>query len=187
MRFGLCLSPEANDRIARDPNIDAQTLPDLVLRAEFGDPEHVDNHLRRQIEVFIQRGLRFPCPCCGYAIHTRPPGSYDLCPICFWEDDGLQLEFASTLAGGANEPTLLQAQLNYTECGSCEAGAAKHVRVPTRADHLDPDWRCIDPDRDAFPDWNEADPRRAPALDLRLYYWRPDYWFRVRDGRLTSG
>lgn len=29
----------------------------------------------------------FACPCCGY--HTfgaQPPGTYIVCPVCFWED-----------------------------------------------------------------------------------------------------
>jgi hypothetical protein len=26
------------------------------------------------------------CPCCGY--HTlKAKGKYDICPVCFWEDD----------------------------------------------------------------------------------------------------
>ncbi|WP_241494482.1 CPCC family cysteine-rich protein [Pseudomonas asplenii] len=29
----------------------------------------------------------FTCPCCGYAVFEEPPGSHDICPICFWEDD----------------------------------------------------------------------------------------------------
>ncbi|WP_248129036.1 CPCC family cysteine-rich protein [Pseudomonas sp. W2Aug9] len=26
----------------------------------------------------------FTCPCCGYAVFEEHPGSYDICPICFW-------------------------------------------------------------------------------------------------------
>ena len=48
----------------------------------------------------------FPCPCCGYFMFKEPPNSYDICEICFWEDDALQLEFATTLDGGANTMTL---------------------------------------------------------------------------------
>jgi anaerobic ribonucleoside-triphosphate reductase len=30
---------------------------------------------------------RWPCPCCGYQVFTGPPGSYEICPVCGWEDD----------------------------------------------------------------------------------------------------
>lgn len=49
----------------------------------------------------------YPCPVCGYLVFDEPPGSYAVCPVCNWEDDALQLEYATTLAGGANAYTLL--------------------------------------------------------------------------------
>ncbi|NIP43329.1 MAG: hypothetical protein GWN61_14025, partial [candidate division Zixibacteria bacterium] len=33
----------------------------------------------------------YTCPCCGYRTLDDPPGSYDICGICFWEDDTVQL------------------------------------------------------------------------------------------------
>jgi cysteine-rich CPCC protein len=36
--------------------------------------------------------LPYRCPCCGYL--TLPArGEYDICPVCFWEDDDPQEEF----------------------------------------------------------------------------------------------
>ncbi len=27
---------------------------------------------------------RFPCPCCGFlTLPEEPPGTYDICPVCF--------------------------------------------------------------------------------------------------------
>ncbi|WP_442944423.1 CPCC family cysteine-rich protein [Nostoc sp.] len=27
----------------------------------------------------------YPCPCCGYkTLNIKPPGTYLICPICFW-------------------------------------------------------------------------------------------------------
>jgi len=71
-------------------------------------------------------GGSYPCPCCGFLVFQEPPGSYDICPFCFWEDDALQLEFATTLGGGANHPTLEQAQLNFQTLGACEQ-RCRHV------------------------------------------------------------
>jgi hypothetical protein len=56
-----------------------------------------------------------PCPSCGYLVFTGPPGSTEICPICYWEDDALQLEFATTLGGWSNGPTLLEAQRNFAD------------------------------------------------------------------------
>jgi cysteine-rich CPCC protein len=56
-----------------------------------------------------QAAARWPCPCCGYQVFTEPPGSYETCPVCGWEDDLSQLRFATT-GGGANDLSLAGAQ-----------------------------------------------------------------------------
>jgi len=60
-----------------------------------------------------------PCPSCGYDVFGEPPGSYDICPICFWEDDIVQLAFPD-LAGGANKCSLIEGQHNFAAFGACE-------------------------------------------------------------------
>ena len=36
---------------------------------------------------------KFTCPCCGYkTFNEKPNGTYEICEVCFWEDDPLQLE-----------------------------------------------------------------------------------------------
>jgi hypothetical protein len=183
--YGLCIPPDEQERLARLTVLRAGGLADAVLRADGLDPELVDRRFRREVHEFVARHLRFPCPCCGYLVHEEPPGSYDICPICFWEDDALQLEFATTLSGGANRPTLLAAQQSYATIGACEERILADVRLPTDDDRCDAEWRPIDPEIDFFPDWNDPDPVRAPVIDLRLYYWRADFWYR-REGRLTK-
>ncbi len=114
---------------------------------------------------------RFPCPCCGYLVFDEPPGSYDLCPVCQWEDDALQLEYATTLSGGANGGTLLDEQRGFL---------AREGLHPTGIDlPRDPLWRPIGPEIDVFEDFH--DPRRIrPTSDAddALYYWRPSFWRR---------
>lgn len=51
----------------------------------------------------------FPCPCCGFLVFSEPAGSFDICPLCAWEDDSVQLE-APGYPGGANRDSLCQAQ-----------------------------------------------------------------------------
>jgi hypothetical protein len=41
---------------------------------------------------------KYPCPCCGYLMFYEGPGSYDICKICFWEDDLSQLRFVEWAA-----------------------------------------------------------------------------------------
>ncbi|PJZ57226.1 CPCC family cysteine-rich protein [Leptospira barantonii] len=119
--------------------------------------------------------LFYPCPCCGYIVFSEPPGSYEICPICFWEDDALQLEFATTLSGGANHLTLFQAQLNFLEFYASEKSLLIHVRKPAPTDFLDSDWRPIDTIRDKFESFTNKQCQRA-ILDESLYYWRPTFW-----------
>ncbi len=86
--------------------------------------------------------MKYTCPCCGYkTLHEKPPGTYDICPICFWEDDPVQFDDPS-YEGGANHPvSLRQAQRNFREFGAVERRLLEHIRKPTLSDERDPEWR----------------------------------------------
>ncbi|HVI41567.1 MAG TPA: CPCC family cysteine-rich protein, partial [Anaerovoracaceae bacterium] len=74
--------------------------------------------------------MKYRCPCCGYyTFDNKPDGGYDICKVCFWEDDPIQLE-DPTYEGGANKVSLIQAQKNYQEFGACELEMTPHVRRP---------------------------------------------------------
>jgi rubredoxin len=77
---------------------------------------------------------RFPCPCCGYlTLEREPPGTFDLCPVCDWEDDPIQ--FADpTCEGGANQESLNAARENFRRLGASSANAVANVRPPTDAE-----------------------------------------------------
>ncbi len=50
--------------------------------------------------------MKYTCPCCGYrTLDEEPPGTYDICEICFWEDDPVQF-VDPDYEGGANTPSL---------------------------------------------------------------------------------
>ncbi len=126
-----------------------------------------------------QSAMKYPCPCCGYRVFEEPPGSWDICPICFWEDDLSQLRFAH-MAGGANRLCLADAQRNYTEKGVSQPGMEQHVRRPSNYDLRDEAWRPIDSSRDDI-----EEPVRGvdyggtyPGETTLLYYWKPTYWRR---------
>ena len=122
---------------------------------------------------------RYPCPCCGYLDFDEGPGSYDICPICFWEDDLSQLRFAY-MGGGANRVSLLEGQRFYGALGACEARFVTQVRPPTGEDQRDAGWRPLNPTSDNIED-ADAVPNSAqtyPEDTTTLYYWRDTYWRR---------
>lgn len=118
----------------------------------------------------------FPCPCCGYQVFDEPPGSYDICGICFWEDDAIQLRWPDYRAG-ANRLSLIQAQAEYAKFGAMEHRFIGLVRQPDDGDLLDPGWRPVDPTADAFEACGHQ--RRSwPEDRTVLYWWRPTFWRR---------
>ena len=58
---------------------------------------------------------RVPCPCCGYpTIDER--GSYEICELCRWEDDGQDDTDASEIRGGPNQDfSLTEARANFAK------------------------------------------------------------------------
>ena len=83
-----------------------------------------------------QTGPMYPCPSCGYK--TLPGrGGYDLCPVCWWEDDGGKpWEYS-----GPNGRTLVEAQQGYLAARRPYRLRPGKVRSPKRHEARDPDWR----------------------------------------------
>ncbi len=52
---------------------------------------------------------KYPCPACGFLSFDEPAGSYEICSICDWEDDAVQLANPAS-RGGANGESLVEAQ-----------------------------------------------------------------------------
>jgi hypothetical protein len=85
------------------------------------------------------------CPCCGYfSLPDSGPGSYEICPLCYWEDDPVQLEHPD-YEGGANPFSLRQSQQNYISIGACDAGMVPNVRPAGGTDRRDPEWSPLPP------------------------------------------
>ena len=74
--------------------------------------------------------MKYKCPCCGYyTFDNKLDGSYDICEVCYWEDDISQLE-DPTNENGANGISLIQAKKNYKEFGACHLDLIVYVRNP---------------------------------------------------------
>lgn len=83
-------------------------------------------------------GTKYPCPCCGFTVFDQEPGSYDMCPVCEWEDDEVQLRHPG-MTGGANGYSLWQEQQRILKHYPPEVREAKgYVR--------DRRWRPLMPD-----------------------------------------
>jgi hypothetical protein len=77
-----------------------------------------------------QAGVSYNCPCCGYkTLDDR--GGFDICSVCFWEDDGQDDHDADIVRGGPNGAlSLSQARANFQSFGACEKRHLENVRKP---------------------------------------------------------
>ena len=76
---------------------------------------------------------KYKCPCCGYYTLDDFYGSFDICPVCFWEDDGLQFE-NPIMDGGANSVSLIRARICFKSIGASEERLKENVRTPLQAE-----------------------------------------------------
>lgn len=53
--------------------------------------------------------MKYICPCCGQEAFDEPPEKYDICPVCGFEYDPVQLADPD-YAGGANRTSLRMAR-----------------------------------------------------------------------------
>ncbi len=78
----------------------------------------------------IESVTAYRCPCCRYKT-LRGRGHFEICEVCFWEDDGQDEHDASEVRGGPNGMlSLQQARANFTEFQACEEQFRGKVRRP---------------------------------------------------------
>ncbi len=63
-----------------------------------------------------------PCACCGYRTLLRL--GWEICPVCFWQDDGVR---DPDQISGANHGTLREAQQNFVAIGAANVEHLQHV------------------------------------------------------------
>ena len=87
--------------------------------------------------------MKYTCPCCGYkTLGEEPPGTHDICKICYWEDDYFQYDHPD-MDGGANHVSLKEAQQNFIKFGVSEKEFLENVRPPNKSDIKDPNWKPL--------------------------------------------
>ena len=114
------------------------------LQYEAVKPPFTEQDVLEKIQQAARLATReYTCPCCGYkTLDEEPPGTYEICAICFWEDDPVQFDDPD-YEGGANRPSLKTAQKNYQDFGACEKRFQEHVRKPNADDEKDPNWKSF--------------------------------------------
>jgi hypothetical protein len=72
-----------------------------------------------QTLIASKPGNAYRCPVCGSkTLHGR--GQFELCPVCYWEDDGMD----------QSNPKLEQARENYQKLGASAERWLHDVRPP---------------------------------------------------------
>lgn len=114
------------------------------LQYDAVKPPFTEQDVLEKIQQAALLAMRkYTCPCCGYkTLDEEPPGTYEICAICYWEDDPVQFEDPD-YEGGANRPLLKTAQKNVQVFGACEKQFQEHVRKPNADDEKDPNWKSF--------------------------------------------
>lgn len=68
------------------------------------------------------------CPCCGY-LTLEQRGMYEICPVCFWEDDGGEEPDRVSVP---NRQTLRDARESFARIGAVSESALTHVLADGR-------------------------------------------------------
>jgi cysteine-rich CPCC protein len=83
------------------------------------DPDSIQARTPLTEADLLPHGM-IACPCCGHATLSER-GVYQICPVCFWEDDGQD-----------DTANLRKARINFMLfAANCDADR-EHVRPPTR-------------------------------------------------------
>lgn len=108
-------SPEYNEVILEYLKTDYTGVNTSFLVARINELFHIG------VEIIGIEEELFTCNCCGYKT-LKLEGEYEICKVCFWEDDGTDEagKFSS-----ANGLTLTEARNNFQTLG---ASAAEYVK-----------------------------------------------------------
>ena len=76
------------------------------------------------------RDLPLRCPCCGFKVLGKR-GNFEICAVCFWEDDGQDDDDADEVLGGPNSDlSLTVGRANYRAFGASRKQDLSYVRPP---------------------------------------------------------
>src|SRR5258707_1871191 len=115
--------------------------------------------------------VKLPCACCGYLTLDDSAGSYEICHVCFWEDDPVQL-LDPWYVGGANKVSLQEAQENFSKFGVSEKRFKNNIKGVLAGDIRDERWSPVaEADRTCVTT-PAALAKEKPNGDWPWHYWR---------------
>lgn len=86
---------------------DKQKALSIGMNGHIAKPIDMDKVIKTLSNVFV-----FKCPVCGKYTFQSGPGSYEICPVCGWENDKAQYKDPN-LKGGANKLSLKEYKERY--------------------------------------------------------------------------
>ncbi len=105
----------------------------LKIENDFNIELILDDQIKSKLRVKIENsrevaepiGDKLQCPCCDY-FTLEKRGEYDICHVCFWEDDGVDIDNID-IHSGPNHLTLRQGRQNFLKFGACDSSMVKNV------------------------------------------------------------
>ena len=90
------------------------------------------DRLKRRYDVWYEPDNPAPqaqCPCCDDV--SLPVRNQSLiCPVCFWEDDGQDIDELDRMSGPSHGISLRAGRLNVSAFGACELAMKQYVLPP---------------------------------------------------------
>jgi len=109
---------------------DKKPSPEDLSRRQRWFEDHIRELRANSVVRRAEPGVRYACPCCR-CLTLDERGGYEICPVCFWEDDGQDDHDADRVRGGPNgSMSLDDARRNYAAFGACDEKSKQHVRSP---------------------------------------------------------
>jgi hypothetical protein len=84
----------------------------------------------------------FTCACCGYkTLKEKPPGTYEICHVCGWEDDDVDSDYE----GGANGGSLRMCQRDFYKVDDNKRLTLENLVKPGKYWYdFDENWKPLD-------------------------------------------
>ena len=109
---------------------DHHSSPEEQERRRQWFKRYVGQLENRSVIKAAREGVMYQCPCCRHKT-LEERGGFEVCPVCFWEDDGQDDQDADTVRGGPNGAlSLTQARENYRAYGASCRDVLSYVRKP---------------------------------------------------------
>jgi len=120
-----------------------------------------------------KRNRKYTCVCCGHRVFDELFG-YEICPVCGWEDDPLQIRYP--LEKGANKVCLVEAQINFAKTGLLYKGFLNFN--DGNEYEKESSWRMFKKDDKVEARDEDLSKIEYPIDMTRLYYWSEKYWLK---------